>query len=108
MTTQYQEWIADNVPVCPRGLCGPMTLAMCEEFPELRRVRGHYVDVDGHQHPHWWCETRDGDVVDPTAAQFGLPGEYVEHVGQEPIGKCINCGGYCYTDSVCSDACGRE
>jgi hypothetical protein len=107
--SRYQEWIAENVPASPRGYCNEMTASMVEEFPELRRVRGHYVDVDDRRHPHWWCVTPDGEIVDPTAAQFGVFGEYVEHVGQEPIGKCINCGGYCYDEAcVCSDECARD
>lgn len=107
--SKYAEWISHNVPVCPRGYCAAMTEQMVEEFPELRRVRGHYVDAGDRRHPHWWCEGPDGEVIDPTAAQFGLPGHYEPHEGPEPTGKCINCGGYCYnSSSVCSDTCARE
>lgn len=36
----YQEWI-DQVPET-YGTCRTVTKRMVEEFPELRRVRGHY------------------------------------------------------------------
>jgi hypothetical protein len=109
ISTAYREWIAANVPACPSGMCGVLTAQMVEKFPELERVRGHYVCGDGRQYPHWWCVTADGVVVDPTVTQFGFAGEYVQHVGPEPTGKCINCGGYCFNgDDVCSCRCARE
>ena len=105
----YQEWVDELLPRNPAGMCGAVTQAMVEDFPELRRVRGHFVAADGRQYPHWWCETPGGDIVDPTVAQFGgMPGDYVEHVGPEPTGKCLNCGGYVYTgDHCCSETCLR-
>jgi len=81
---------------------------MVAAFPELKRVRGHYV-TGRKEYPHWWCVTAEGTVVDPTAAQFdGLPGFYEPHVegSPEPTGKCPNCGGYVYDGgTVCGDAC---
>lgn len=109
---RYRRWIAANVPLFPRGLCAEMTARMVEAFPELRRVRGHVESLaTGHAMPHWWCETPAGAVVDPTAAQFEgyQPVDYQEHVGAEPIGKCLNCGDYVFVPSpssdFCSDAC---
>ena len=90
----YAEWIADyeqtqlrkvrllgteelteaeRIAIVVRGNCREATAAMVKAFPELRRVRGHYGWC-----PHWWCETPDGTVVDPTARQFTPGGIYIE------------------------------
>lgn len=110
MKEEYRDWIRHNVPACPRGLCDVMTQNMADEFPELRRVKGHVDDIGG-EHPHFWCVTGTGEIVDPTASQFAAPHNYREHVGPEPIGKCINCGEYIYPgvgySVACSEACGR-
>lgn len=85
------------------GRCASATAAMVAEFPELLRVRGHYQN-----HPHWWCKTSDGRVVDPTAAQFYPGGTYVEYHGPDPYGKCMNCGEYVWTkdfSGMCSKEC---
>lgn len=94
-----------------RGQCAEATEAMVQRFPELRRVRGHVAIVESPKTPaHWWCETEDGVIVDPTARQFVGIVAYLPHEGEEPVGKCANCGGYIYassgyTNTVCSDAC---
>jgi formylmethanofuran dehydrogenase subunit E len=44
---------------------------------------------------HFWCETADGEVVDPTVGQFeGLAVEYrpFEPGDEVRVGKCMNCG----------------
>lgn len=106
--SKYQTWITANVDD-PYRTCVEVTKRMALAFPELRRVRGHYI-VGMHEHPHWWLETQGGDVVDPTSAQFPPGGVYFEHVGPEPVGKCPNCGGYVYppSSSVCSEECARD
>lgn len=111
-----------------KGLCGGATAAMVKAFPELRRVPGYvYVTVQeaGPFYPpgpqevpageHWWCETPDGEVVDPTACQFahlGGPLRYVEET-DPPIGKCPNCGDLYGEEArkyggVCSKECFSE
>jgi len=90
-----QTWIAKNYPSAQSAAlaCDTATAKMVAAFPELRRVRGHaMVGVDFR--PHWWCETPDGEVVDPTAHQWKRPPHiYEEWTGSEdPHGKCINCG----------------
>ncbi len=42
MKPQYADWIAANVKES-RGRCAEATLAMAAAFPELTRVRGHYL-----------------------------------------------------------------
>jgi hypothetical protein len=109
--TQYAAWVeAQNLPECPAGLCHSVAVQMREAFPELTLVRGHYVVWgDEKQYPHWWLTTPDGEIVDPTAAQFGgMPGEYVPHVGDEPTGRCLDCGLYVFHGrSFCDDTCAR-
>jgi hypothetical protein len=39
----YAKWIAENRPADPWGKCEALTRLMATAFPELRRVRGHYV-----------------------------------------------------------------
>jgi hypothetical protein len=112
----YDAWIdALNLPPCPSGLCGAVTQAMAKAFPELRRVRGHVVDVsedDGRRYPHWWLVTATGEIVDPTVRQFdGMVAMYESWIegAPEPTGKCHDCGGYVYTGGMfCSEACARS
>lgn len=108
--TNYQSWIAANMPVDPRGQCAAMTLRMAKAFPDLRRVRGHYVCPLEGRRPHWWLVAPSGAVVDPTVEQFascGVGGDYVEHVGPEPTGQCLNCGALLYGNesSFCNVDC---
>lgn len=85
---------------------------MVEQFPELRLVRG-FVRGGGH---HWWCVAPNGQIIDPTAAQFGdslTPADYEEFdeslTHTLPTGKCPNCADFLYYHaSICSKACLRE
>jgi hypothetical protein len=91
---KYDEWIEANVDES-FGLCAAWTKRMAEEFPELRRARGHYLDALWGPREHWWLVAPDGSVVDPTKDQ--LP---------DKIGKCLECGAYVYAPrrDFCSDA----
>lgn len=110
MKREYAEWIAAEVPANPIGLCAAVTATMAEQFPELKRVRGHYYCHAWGNRAHWWLVTEQGEIVDPTAAQFpsgglGLYEEYAEG-SPEPSGKCAGCGGYVYGGgSFCSGEC---
>jgi hypothetical protein len=62
---------------------------MQRTFPELRLVGGFVAPADRPpwaaaplMHAHWWLVTLAGQVVDPTARQFGWPLVYME-VGDE-------------------------
>ncbi len=108
MKTKYKKWISENVTQV-LGRCAEITLQMQEVFPELTRVRGHYHCLIWGKREHWWLTAPDGEIVDPTVAQFPSLGEYVEHTGPEPTGMCPNCGEYCYDGhTVCSYQCGDE
>lgn len=112
MSELIDRWIAEHVQGDPTGKCAEVTAEMAEAFPWLRRVRGHYFCVvTGRDHPHWWMQDADGQVIDPTASQFPSNGAgiYTEHEGPEPSGKCPNCGGYVYDGgTVCGDMCARQ
>lgn len=71
---QYEGWIRKNVPKDCSGMCEGITIRMAIDFPELKRVRGYYMD-----RPHWWCVTPDGVIIDPTKAQFPVGGSYVPY-----------------------------
>lgn len=109
MEDRHGEWIRTNVPKA-MGACAEITTQMCIAFPELARVRGHYIDHQWGSRAHWWCVDPDGGIVDPTAAQFPSKGsgQYVPWDEEQvsPTGMCPNCGEYCYEHrSVCSDRC---
>jgi hypothetical protein len=110
-TPMYAQWIAD-VAGNGYGQCAEITAQMAEAFPELRRGRGWYYCPYWGERAHWWLVAPNGDIVDPTAAQFpsGGRGAYVEYDGRPlPTGPCANCGGPVYDgDTVCSEKCYRE
>ncbi len=85
----YECWIAATVGGNVRGRCGAWTRRMQRAFPELRLVGGFVARADippgagAHLvQAHWWLVTPAGQVVDPTARQFGWPLVYIE-VGDE-------------------------
>lgn len=111
MAIQYLDWIRENVPAFPKGLCSPITASMREEFPELTRVRGHFHCAAGHSHPHWWLETSAGVVIDPTVAQFDPcgGGVYEQYAGPEPTGHCLDCGAMLYRgETFCNADCAKS
>lgn len=93
----YLEWItaySEQKEGNLLGRCAEATKAMVAAFPELTRVPGHVYGYWGKR-AHWWCETADGQVVDPTASQF--PDAFLEYERWMPgdevrVGKCMNCG----------------
>jgi hypothetical protein len=106
----YDEWIEANVTET-KGKCAEVTEQMVAAFPELTRIRGHYYCPAWGERTHWWCVDQDGNIVDPTKAQFPSEGtghyEPWDESQEEPTGKCPNCGGFIYGGGqVCSDACG--
>jgi hypothetical protein len=107
----YQQWIAAHQPTDPRGQCVDATLRMATAFPELRRVRGHYVcPLDGRR-SHWWLVTPDGQILDPTVEQFASNGmgEYEPYIGKEPTGQCLDCGALLFdSETFCNATCAME
>lgn len=115
MNQKYTDWIKTWLSTNnPRGMCYSASSSMMKEFPELKLIRG-YVTCDQGVPAHWWCVDVDGNIVDPTAAQFTnivLYEEYQEGM-EVQIGKCMNCGWEIYdttmnskkSTSVCSNEC---
>ena len=111
MISIYSNWIKENVPKNPYGLCESTTKQMRDAFPAtLVRVRGHYDCPFWGKREHWWCTDPFGNIIDPTKAQFPSNGfgDYIPWVegAPEPKGKCVNCGAYVFdTNSWCSETC---
>ncbi len=114
MEQKYQTWIDSYNQKFPdfRGTCELSTNYMLETFPELVRVRGfvhHVLSVKPSE--HWWLEDVTGNIIDPTAKQFVCIIKYEkwDEKQDEPTGKCLNCGNYCYHgQSTCSKRCTKE
>lgn len=94
-----------------RGKCQTAVKEMCAAFPELRPARG-FVTCYWGEDQHWWCVTPNGDIVDPTATQFGGTVMYEEldmsnprHRDRVPIGKCAYCGALTFARSYSQDFC---
>lgn len=112
MKQEYADWVVAygySSRDAAYGQCGQATRLMVERFPELTRVRGHYLDAFIGKRPHWWCVDAEGRVVDPTVAQFpdGGMGEYeaLDDSLPEPVGKCMECGAMSYRGTFCSKRC---
>jgi hypothetical protein len=118
----YETWITDWVAKqrVLRGACARGTSEMIKAFPELKRAAGWVYGPKMPPTEHFWCVTRDGAIVDPTALQFTGPLNYREFQPGDKVcvGRCMNCGDYIYEPvdrlddpahrrSVCSDACSR-
>lgn len=109
-TEKYDKWIEQNV-YSPKYQCTYWTEEMAKAFPELRRVRGYYVEGNGSSTPHWWMVDPMGNVVDPTVAQFRNYGVYepLDESLKHRTGRCVNCGGDCFTqEPFCSDECSKN
>lgn len=113
MNSNYKKWIETNIKNEGLGQCKEATVQMKECFPELTRIRGHYYCPIWGEREHWWLTTPQGEIIDPTVAQFPSKGighyEPWNESKKEPTGKCPNCGDYCYNGkTVCSDRCYEE
>lgn len=96
MKDEYVTWIKayiDRMDGKLLGRCKDAVEEMAKAFPELTKVPGH-VYTDWGMRGHWWCKTADGEVIDPTAKQFGFIFAYEPWVpGTEVrVGKCMECG----------------
>ena len=92
------------------GKCKEITEQMAKKHPELTRVRGHYHCPIWGKRAHWWLKDEQGNIVDPTAAQFPSRGggkyEEWDESKIEPTGKCLDCGGDAFNgDTFCSSRC---
>ncbi len=121
------HYVGDNwtLQLKLKGHCYSACEEMQKKFPELILIRGHVVtgtwwkifggDPDQYLDPgngHFWLETKQGEIVDPTRGQFHTPEDTLYLAFDEsksntlPTGKCPNCGDYCYGGKdLCSDEC---
>lgn len=79
MNPVYKKWIDDHIPdkMSAYGNCHIFCNKMRREFPELILVRGWYKDpAYNKKQTHFWLETKDGEVVDPTIKQFPTQGNF--------------------------------
>ena len=103
----------------PENMCASWSQLMVEKFPELQRKRGWvYFRQDSTPNQsgteHWWCEAKDGTIIDPSIMQYfpRFPVLY-EPVGEDfedPLGKCMNCGSWSFksqggNSGACSEEC---
>lgn len=139
MKQEYRDWIhkfAESKGGRVVYQCQEGATKMAEAFPELKIVKGFALpseegreglpiaemELEDRQlvwdpkmpflNQHWWCVTGDGEVVDPTAAQFDWPTIiYVPHDeaihGPCPTNKCMNCGEMAFTKEF-SGACTKK
>ena len=74
-----------------RGKCKEFCEEILNKNPSLKLVRGHYYcPIWNTNEPHWWLKDKDGNIIDPTAKQFGSKGagEYVEFNGLVNCSEC--------------------
>lgn len=95
---EYDAWMTANVPrefEKVYGQCAKYVRQMVTVFPELHVRAGYYFDFQWGMRQHWWLETPDGTVIDPTAHQFPSKGRGPYEVlepGDRPVGICMDCG----------------
>jgi hypothetical protein len=73
-----------------RGRCHEMSKLLSDEDSNYELVRGYYHDPLWGKEQHWWCKTKDGTIVDPTAGQFPSNGSgvYEEFDGMVSCDEC--------------------
>ena len=95
MNSAFSDWISEHAKGDVRGYCRQIAQEMADAFPALT-VWGKFCPIDGTGHA--WCQTPDGQIVDPTASQFAEGYNYAGGVplSDFPTGKCMECGELIY------------
>ena len=107
---KYQQWI-ENYEGDIYRKCKEVSLEMQQVFPELRIAKGLATIIeDDKQYQHQWLVSPEGDIVDPTAKQWIGIYHYQEITEEDPkpIGKCMNCGNWVFSDQSSSVFCSTE
>lgn len=106
MTTNYQIF---------RGKCHAACIALQATLPELTLHRGWYHQPGWPKTScqHWWLQTPQGQIIDPTSLQF--PNPHIKDLYEEFNGfcECEECGTSIKEEEaifagrypVCSDIC---
>lgn len=79
MIDKYKKWIDENIKTYNDALgnCYKTCVKMRREFPELKMIRGWYKIPNKKKQTHWWLETVDGLIIDPTLIQYSEAGKYI-------------------------------
>ncbi len=75
-----------------RGKCKELCEELCKNNADLKIVKGWYhCPIWNTEEQHYWCEDKQGDIVDPSAKQFPSEGNglYKKFNG---LVKCEECG----------------
>lgn len=98
---QYQKWIDEHYPTweAALGKCMEASKKMAAAFPELKTARGFAIGPGVNYQQHWWCVDPEGNEIDPTIRQYGVPLIYEPVADDDPLAmypqkKCMNCGEY--------------
>lgn len=87
MKEKYRKWVFSyqRRVITLKNKCESATIEMQKSFPCLIRKRGVVEITFSNRKPeHWWLETPDGDIIDPTEPQFGCFLEYFERDESKP------------------------
>lgn len=101
-TLEYSVWIIEFV--VDHRASRELSVLMAHNFPELSVIKGRYSCPLTGDYEHWWLQTADGTVIDPTADKFpshgiGVYRPYREY--QKPTGSCVICGDDAYNNKPC-------
>ena len=98
MENKYRIWITNYITAnngIVYGRCVDASKKMVADFPELKVVPG-FIETSYTTDEHCWCVTSDGEIIDPTRAQY--QGQLIlEYRAFKPgdrvrVGKCMECG----------------
>jgi len=84
----------DNSYALYRGKCKELSEKYIADNPDsgLRLVRGYYHCPLWGKQDHWWVETPNGTIVDPTVKQFPTAGAGAEYEEFNGAVECAECG----------------
>jgi hypothetical protein len=75
-----------------RGKCKEMSEELVREDNSLTLVRGFYHCPMWGKQQHWWVKDKDGNIIDPSVAQFPTKGAAAEYEEFDGIIECEQCG----------------
>ena len=67
------------------GMCKIASQEISCRLPDFKVNSGRIIDDFGGNWNHYWCEARNGDIIDPTVEQFFAPVQYPNGEIWDPI-----------------------